>query len=58
MLLLEKTKPLLNSLRLIIVLTFVPAIAKLENHKERRNTISVLILGQARDLLLRQSRLA
>ena len=31
-----KTKPLLNSLRVIIVLTFVAAIAKLENHKERR----------------------
>ena len=30
-----KTKPLLNSLRVIIVLTFVAAIAKLENHKER-----------------------
>ena len=31
-----KTKLLLNSLRVIIVLTFVAAIAKLENHKERR----------------------
>ena len=31
-----KTKPLLNSLRVIIVLTFVAAIAKVENHKERR----------------------
>ena len=31
-----KTTPLFNSLRLIIVLTFVAAIAKLENHKERR----------------------
>ena len=39
-----KTKPLLNSLRLIIVLTFVAAIAKLENHKERRYTVSVLII--------------
>ena len=40
----SKTNPLVNSLRLIIVLTFVVAIAKLENRKERQNTVSVLII--------------
>ena len=40
-----KTKPLLNSLRVIIVLTFVAAIAKLASKSQRKmNTVSVLII--------------